>query len=59
MTDARTAVRSIIERDGLDSLPAEEIERLIELYAETRAEVAQLRAPEVARAEPAVIYRAD
>jgi len=62
MTDsssaARRAVEAIIARDGLQNLAAEDVERLVALYEELPAEMAQLRAPEVAAAEPAVIYRA-
>lgn len=63
MTDssmaARRAVEAIIARDGLQSLAADDVERLVALYAESAAEMAQLRAPEVAAAEPAVTYRAE
>jgi len=63
MTDssvaARRAVEAIIARDGLQNLAADDVDRLVQLYAESAAEMAQLRAPEVAVAEPAVTYRAE
>jgi hypothetical protein len=58
-TSARRAVEAIIARDGLHNLAAEDVERLVALYMESAAEMAQLRAPEVATAEPAVTYRAE
>jgi len=55
--EARLAIAAIIARDGLQNLPAEDVERLVALYAEMPTEMAQLRAAPVT-AEPAVIYHA-
>jgi hypothetical protein len=59
MIDPRAAVEAIVARDGLQQLTADDVERLIPLYAELQAELAQLRAPEVSAAEPAVIFWAE
>jgi hypothetical protein len=59
MTDARSAVAAIIERDSLHHLAPDDVERLIAQYTEIEAERAQLRTPEVATAEPAVIFPAE
>ena len=58
-SEARRAVEAIIARDGLQNLAVDDVERLVALYLEMPAELAQLRAPEVAAAEPAVTYRAE
>ena len=55
--EARLAIAAIVARDGLQNLPAEDVERLVALYAEMLAEMAQLRAAPV-NTEPAVIYHA-
>ena len=54
----RTVVEAIIARDGLQRLPPEDVERLLSIYAEVAADLTRLRAPEVAAAEPAVIFPA-
>jgi len=59
MIDARAAVQAIVARDGLERLAAEDVDRLVSLYAEAQSELAQLRVPEVSAAEPAVIFPAE
>jgi hypothetical protein len=52
---ARAAVDAILARDGLRLSPVE-YERLIAIYAEVQAQMTELRGPEFAYLEPAVIY---
>ena len=59
MSDARTAVGAIVERDGLRKLSDDDVERLVALYTEIQADLAELRSPEVSAAEPAVIFHAE
>jgi hypothetical protein len=56
---ARTAVEAILARDNLQRLPPDDIERLIGIYGDLATDLAPLRAPEVATAEPAVIFPAE
>jgi hypothetical protein len=59
MIDPRAAVAAIVARDGLQQLAADDVDRLVALYAEMQPELAQLRAAEVSAAEPAVIFPAE
>lgn len=62
MTDsqsARSAVATILARDGLVHLEPDDVDRLVGLYAELQADIAQLRAPQMDGAEPAVVYSAE
>ena len=62
MTDAssaRTTVASILVRDGLVNLDADDVDRLVALYSELQPDLAQLRSPELRGAEPAVIFSAE
>ena len=52
---ARAAVDAILVHDGLRVSP-EEYARLIGIYAEIQAQMAELRGAEFAYLEPAVIY---
>ena len=56
MTEATLVVEAIIARDGLQRLPTDDVERLITIYQDLATNLAALRAPEVAAAEPAVIF---
>ena len=56
---AQVAVQAILARDGVQDLPQDEVERLIAIYADLATDLAPLRAPEVATAEPAVIFPAE
>jgi hypothetical protein len=58
-TFARAAVQAIIARDGLRLLGPDDVERLVALYGQVPTELAQLRGPDVAAAEPAVVFRAE
>jgi hypothetical protein len=55
----RMAVEAILARDGLQRLPPDDVERLIGIYGDLARDLAPLRAPEVAAAEPAVIFPAE
>ena len=56
-TSARAAIEAIIARDGL-RLSDEELERLVNIYPETQAQLATLRLPGIGETEPAIVYRA-
>ena len=56
-TSARAAIEAIIARDGL-RLSDEEFERLVSFYAETQAQLATLRLPDIGETEPAIVYLA-
>jgi len=51
-------VEAILKRDRL-TLPEDEFQRLVAIYAELQEQLTALRAPEFRNVEPAVIYPAD
>ena len=58
-SSATSYVACEIVTGGLQQLAADDVERLVAVYAEIQPELAQLRSADVSTAEPAVIFPAE